>query len=446
MDLEGLKAWLPGPHDRVRAADRRRRRGTVLRRSRSGREDAAALSGHDGRQLAAAARAARRAAAAPARAARPARVRSGRRRRGASTSLRLQEEAGCDLVTDGELRRDNFYSFVAAEARRRPADDARRDARRRRGQGRLRAAAADARRAGLLDQQPDLRRPSAPARAAGARRSAVPASGTPTARSKVTLPGPYLLTRAMFVPEVDARRLPRRRRTWPRTSCGCFARRSSRSAAEGADFIQLDEPVLTELAFAPGRTRTFMCAALAAREDPAEELEFAVIADQPRGRGDHRRAHRRARLPWQLEPGRDDAASRQLSAARAVPRAAAGVAARARIRDRARRRSRRASTSKELGLGVVNPRTDAVESSAEIRQAVERALRAVRARADLPQPRLRLRHLFEPADEHGGYRVGQATGDGHRRCGATRIGHPFARHSDRSTTSGSTRVARSAGR
>src|SRR5437870_13313525 len=47
-------------------------------------------------------------------------------------------------------------------------------------------------------------------------------------------------------------------------------------AAEGADFVQFDEPVLTEVAFAPGRTRTFMCAALAARRDPAEELELAV--------------------------------------------------------------------------------------------------------------------------------------------------------------------------
>ena len=26
--------------------------------------------------------------------------------------VRLQEQAGCDLITDGELRRDNFYSFV----------------------------------------------------------------------------------------------------------------------------------------------------------------------------------------------------------------------------------------------------------------------------------------------------------------------------------------------
>ncbi|HZN56962.1 MAG TPA: vitamin-B12 independent methionine synthase, partial [Planctomycetota bacterium] len=28
-------------------------------------------------------------------------------------ALRLQEEAGVDVVTDGEQRRDNFYSFVA---------------------------------------------------------------------------------------------------------------------------------------------------------------------------------------------------------------------------------------------------------------------------------------------------------------------------------------------
>jgi 5-methyltetrahydropteroyltriglutamate--homocysteine methyltransferase len=27
--------------------------------------------------------------------------------------LRMQEEAGVDVVTDGEQRRDNFYSFVA---------------------------------------------------------------------------------------------------------------------------------------------------------------------------------------------------------------------------------------------------------------------------------------------------------------------------------------------
>jgi 5-methyltetrahydropteroyltriglutamate--homocysteine methyltransferase len=34
--------------------------------------------------------------------------------------------------------------------------------------------------------------------------------------------------------------------------------------------------VLSELAFAAGATRTFMFAALAARKDPAAELDFAV--------------------------------------------------------------------------------------------------------------------------------------------------------------------------
>lgn len=44
----------------------------------------------------------------------------------------------------------------------------------------------------------------------------------------------------------------------------------------GADFVQFDEPVFTELVFTQGKTRTFMCAALAARNDPSEELEWAV--------------------------------------------------------------------------------------------------------------------------------------------------------------------------
>ena len=40
----------------------------------------------------------------------------------------------------------------------------------------------------------------------------------------------------------------------------------------GVAFIQFDEPVLTELVFTQSQVRTFMCAALAARKDPAEEL------------------------------------------------------------------------------------------------------------------------------------------------------------------------------
>src|SRR4029079_11524019 len=46
--------------------------------------------------------------------------------------------------------------------------------------------------------------------------------------------------------------------------------------AAGAAFIQFDEPVLTEVVFTQGQARTFMCAHLAATNDPTEELEFAV--------------------------------------------------------------------------------------------------------------------------------------------------------------------------
>ena len=79
----------------------------------------------------------------------------------------------------------------------------------------------------------------------------------------------------MFVPELTRAILPGqggarrgRRRDPPHGA--------RRTAIRRVQFVQFDEPVLTEVAFAPGRTRTFMCAALAARKDPAEELEFAV--------------------------------------------------------------------------------------------------------------------------------------------------------------------------
>src|SRR3990170_1801174 len=48
-------------------------------------------------------------------------------------------------------------------------------------------------------------------------------------------------------------------------------------AAAGADVVQFDEPVLTELVFAgKSATRTFMCAALAAGASPEKELDLAV--------------------------------------------------------------------------------------------------------------------------------------------------------------------------
>jgi 5-methyltetrahydropteroyltriglutamate--homocysteine methyltransferase len=143
--------------------------------------------------------------------------------------------------------------------------------------------------------------------------------------------------------------------------------------AAGADFVQLDEPVLTELVFTQGRTRTFMCAALAARKDPAEELELAVelVNRVVEGFDGVRTGLHICRGNWSrneetllkggyapLRPYLERLQVRQLVLEYATERAGDLIPL----------------EGKELGLGVVNPRTDRVESPEEIRGTIERAL------------------------------------------------------------------------
>ena len=51
------------------------------------------------------------------------------------------------------------------------------------------------------------------------------------------------------------------------------------------------------------------------------------------------------------------------------------------------------SNEKEIGLGVVNPRTDEIESPEQIVARVKELAAILRPGQDLPQPRLRLWHL-----------------------------------------------------
>ena len=127
--------------------------------------------------------------------------------------------------------------------------------------------------------------------------------------------------------------------------------------AAGADFIQFDEPVLTELVFTQGQTRTFMCAALAARNDPAEELEFAVGLINRVLDGVDGRTHRPACLPRQLEPERVDPAARAATS-RSSP-TSSGMQVQQLVLEYATPRAGDLLpfAGKELGLGVVNPRT-----------------------------------------------------------------------------------------
>jgi 5-methyltetrahydropteroyltriglutamate--homocysteine methyltransferase len=285
--------------------------------------------------------------------------------------LRLQYDIGCDLVTDGELRRDNFYSFVADKV-----------------EGVQLMTLAD-----MLDVVEDkagferlLQTLDVPAYSISspicvdriARREPLALHDLRFVKRhtdrpvKVTLPGPYLLTRAMYVPELTASFYPSKE-DLAEDVVALLRTELDDLRNEGVDFVQLDEPVLSELAFAPGRTRTFMCAALAARKDPAEELELAVtlINRVVDGFDQLRIGVHVCRGNW----SRDE--STLLSGSY---RPLAGYLTRLNVSqlvleyatDRAG--DLLSFGEKEVGLGVVNPRTDTIESRESIVSAVERAL------------------------------------------------------------------------
>jgi len=285
--------------------------------------------------------------------------------------LRLQEHLGCDIVTDGELRRDNFYSFVSEKL----------------------AGVRLMTLAEMLDVVEDkagferlLQTLDVPAYSISSpicagrlhRRQPLAADDLRFVRRhtgrpvKVTLPGPYLLTRAMFVPEMTGA-FYASKEALAEDVVAVLREELLELAAEGAEFVQFDEPVLTELTFAPGNTRTFMCAALAARRDPAEELELAVALLNRVVEGVHgvRIGVHVCRGNWSrdettllaggyhpLAPYLARLNVAQLVLEYATDRAGDLIAI----------------GGKELGLGVVNPRTDAIESVAAIRAGIEDAL------------------------------------------------------------------------
>jgi len=286
--------------------------------------------------------------------------------------LRLQEQVGCDIVTDGELRRDNFYSFVSQKLA-----------------GVRLMTLAD-----MLDVVEDkaaferlLQTLDVPAYSISSpicvgkleRREPLTVEDLRfvkrhTSRPvKVTLPGPYLLTRAMFVPELTRAHYATKE-DLAEDVVALLRAELAELAAEGADFVQFDELVLTELAFSHGNTRTFMCAALAARSDPTEELELAVslINRVVEGLQHVRTGVHVCRGNW----SRDE--TTLLSGSYAT---LASYLGRLRVDQLVLEYATQRAGDlmrfdvRELGIGVVNPRTDAIESPATIRQSVDEALR-----------------------------------------------------------------------
>ena len=190
-------------------------------------------------------------------------------------SIRLQEENGVNIVSDGEQRRDNFYSFITecidgirlmtlAEMLDYVEDKAAFEQL-------LNAldVPAFALKNPVVDGKLNRIKPLV-------LRDYLFLKNHTTSPIKVTLPGPYLLTRSMWVKKLSYEYYP------DKESLGDDVVAILRQELEelktaGCKFVQFDEPVLTEVAFTgPHETHTFMCAALSEKSSPEEELNFAV--------------------------------------------------------------------------------------------------------------------------------------------------------------------------
>ena len=172
-------------------------------------------------------------------------------------TVAIQERAGLDVLVDGEHRRDNFYSFVTEKM-----------------DGTRLMSLAE-----MLDEMEDksgfeemlttldvpasaIRNPTCVGRLS--RREPLALEDFRFVKSltdrpvKITLPGPYLLTRSMWVSSYTKKAYGSQR------EMGDDVVRILREelldlAAAGCEFVQFDEPVLTEVVMSGecGR-RTFM--------------------------------------------------------------------------------------------------------------------------------------------------------------------------------------------
>lgn len=92
---------------------------------------------------------------------------------------------------------------------------------------------------------------------------------------KIALPGPYLLTRTMWM-ECISDRAYANREDLARDIVRVLREELAFLLAGGAALVQFDEPVLSEVVFSgPSTQRSFMCGALSEKSDPATELGFA---------------------------------------------------------------------------------------------------------------------------------------------------------------------------
>jgi 5-methyltetrahydropteroyltriglutamate--homocysteine methyltransferase len=282
--------------------------------------------------------------------------------------LRRQEEAGADIVTDGEQRRDNFYSFVVDKL-----------------DGMQLMPVSE-----LLEYMPDragfeeqLRALDVPAFAIKspvaidklrikdrglAVNEAVFLKQHTHKPVKIPIPGPYLLTRSAWFEGLSKDAYPTQE-DLAADVVQILRQEILALKAVGVEFIQLDEPTLTQVVYGEESAETFMCAALTSRRDPEAEMGFALelMNETVKGIDGVRLGVHVCRGNWSrkedvllvgnygpLLPHLVQMDVDQLVLEMATPRAGEVDV------------FKEYAGEKEIGLGVVNPRTDEIEHLADI--------------------------------------------------------------------------------
>ena len=292
-------------------------------------------------------------------------------------AIAAQVAAGVDVVTDGEQRRDNYASFVGERldnCQLVPITD-------------LLAYVSDPaefeRELGALDvpagkvRHPAVLGPLSRRRPLAAHELAFAKTQTDLP-VKVALPGPYLLTRTMWMECISDRAYPDRE-ALARDVVRVLREELHFLLAEGAALVQIDEPVLSEVVFGGSVTgdRTFMCGVLDARGSRDAELALAeaLLAELARGIPRERLALHVCRGNWTpdehvalagdyrpLLPLLSRAPVGTLFLELATPRAGELDVLRALPDD------------KRIGVGLVNQKLSSVESLDEVAARAEHAV------------------------------------------------------------------------
>jgi 5-methyltetrahydropteroyltriglutamate--homocysteine methyltransferase len=190
-------------------------------------------------------------------------------------AVAAQTRAGVDVVTDGEQRRDSYASFIGSRLDccqlipitdllpyvEDPAEF----------EASLRSLDVPAE----LVRHPAVLKPLRRNRPLVLHevQALVPLTDRPL---KAALPGPYLLTRTLWL-ECVSERVYRERDDLAADVVRLLREEIQDLLTAGVALVQLDEPVLTEVVFGrPTHNRSFMCGALSERRSASEELAFAA--------------------------------------------------------------------------------------------------------------------------------------------------------------------------